>query len=130
MRCPLCAQPLDGGDLVMVCRPCHQSLGASLEVSTTGEFRVAPSQVMSPEHGAGDRHEASARGGDPDGFAGATGAGSPRGSDRVSSADVCAWCHKAEREVRKLLGRGNTALCEECISLACDILDAELGEWR
>jgi ClpX C4-type zinc finger len=103
MRCPLCAQPLDGGDLVMVCRPCHQSLGASLEVSTTGEFRVAPSQVMSPEQGTGDR---------------------------VSSADVCAWCHKPEREVRKLLGRGSAALCEECISLACDILDAELGEWR
>ncbi len=103
MRCPLCAQSLEGGELVMVCRPCHQSMGASLEVSTTGEFRVAPSQVMAPDGEAGER---------------------------VTSAGTCAWCGKTELEVRKLLGRGAAALCEECIGLACDILDAELGPWR
>lgn len=103
MRCPLCAQSLDGGELVMVCRPCHQSMGASLEVSTTGEFRVAPSHVMSPVEDV---------------------------SEPVTSGGSCAWCSKIEPEVRKLLGRGNVALCDECISLACDILDAELGPWR
>jgi hypothetical protein len=103
MRCPLCAQALDGGELVMVCRPCHQSMGASLDVSTTGEFRVAPSQLMSPE---------------------------PELSEPIASNGTCAWCSKTEPEVRKLLGRATAALCDECIGLACDILDAELGPWR
>lgn len=87
----------------MVCHPCHQSMGASLEVSNTGEFRVAPTQVMAPDFVA---------------------------SEPVTSNGVCAWCNKTEPEVRKLLGRGAVALCEECISLACDILDAELGNWH
>lgn len=103
MRCPLCAQSLDGGELVMVCLPCHQTMGASLEVSTTGEFRVAPSQLMAPE---------------------------PESAPPIAHAGCCAWCNKGEAEVRKLLGRGPVALCDECISLACDILDAELGLWR
>jgi hypothetical protein len=32
--------------------------------------------------------------------------------------------------VKKLLGRGGVALCNECVSLCCDILDAEVGDWR
>jgi ATP-dependent protease Clp ATPase subunit len=32
---------------------------------------------------------------------------------------------------KKLIGRSGTALCNECVSLACDIMDAELGDnWR
>ncbi len=106
MRCPLCAQSLDGGELIMVCHPCHQSMGASLEVSHTGEFRVAPSQLMAPEPEPLEHAEP------------------------IAHLGVCAWCSKGEGEVRKLLGRGPVALCEECIALACDILDAELGLWR
>lgn len=87
----------------MVCQPCHQSLGAALDVSTTGEFRVAPS-LATPA--------------------------APTEGERVTSQGTCAWCGKAEPEVRKLLGRGAAALCDECVSLACDILDAELGDWR
>ena len=49
----------------------------------------------------------------------------------MRATNVCAWCGKHEREVKKLLGRGGVALCDECVSLCCDILDAELGgEWR
>ena len=34
-------------------------------------------------------------------------------------------------EVKKLLGRSNVALCNECVSLASDIMEAELGaDWR
>lgn len=87
----------------MVCQPCHQTLGAPLEVSTTGEFRVTPSQVMAPVEDV---------------------------SEPVTSGGSCAWCSKREAEVRKLLGRGAVALCDECIGLASDILDAELGRWR
>ncbi|MBK7537233.1 MAG: hypothetical protein IPI49_18070 [Myxococcales bacterium] len=48
----------------------------------------------------------------------------------MTSPGVCAWCNKAEHVVRKLLGRGAASICDECIALACDILDAELGSWR
>jgi ClpX C4-type zinc finger len=87
----------------MVCRPCHQSMGPSLEVSTTGEFRIAPSQLMAPDSAP---------------------------EQPVAITGICAWCNKTEPEVRKLLGRGPVAICDECISLACDILDAELGHWH
>lgn len=103
MRCPLCAEALDGGELVMVCQPCHQSLGASLDVSHTGEFKVVPTAAFAPP------------------------VASP--APPVASG-VCAWCGKHEHAVRKLLGRDAAAVCDECIALACDILDAELGTWR
>ena len=87
----------------MVCAPCHQSLGASLEVSTTGEFKVTPTSAFAPE---------------------------PEPSEPISSPGTCAWCGKAEHAVRRLLGRGAVGVCNECVALACDILDAELGSWR
>ena len=104
VNCPICAQALEGGELVMVCTSCHNHLGGGLSVNSTGEFRVpTPEQLESTE---------------------ATG-------ERVRSINVCAWCGKHERYVKKLLGRGGVALCDECVSLCCDILDAELGNgWR
>jgi hypothetical protein len=88
----------------MVCTTCHTRVGGGLSVNATGEFRVpTPEQLDSIE---------------------ATG-------ERVHSTNVCAWCGKLERQVKKLLGRGGIALCDECVSLCCDILDAELGNsWR
>ena len=88
----------------MVCSGCHKGLGGGLAVNATGEFRVpTPEQLESVE---------------------------PTG-ERVRSTTVCAWCGKLERQVKKLLGRGGVALCDECVSLCCDILDAELGNgWR
>lgn len=88
----------------MVCAPCHQTLGGGLSVGNTGEFMV-PSQEQ--------LEAASAV------------------ADRTGAADQCAWCNKNEAEVKKLLGRAGTALCNECVSLACDIFEAELGGgWR
>jgi hypothetical protein len=106
VRCPICAQALEGGELVMVCTGCHKSLGGGLSVNTTGEFRV-PSPAELAE------------------------AAEPSEGERPHATNVCAWCGKLEVEVRKLLGRGGVALCNECVSLACDILEAELGGgWR
>ncbi|HEU4735101.1 MAG TPA: ClpX C4-type zinc finger protein [Kofleriaceae bacterium] len=104
MNCPICTQALEGGELVMVCTSCHKALGGGLSVNTTGEFRVpSPEQLDS---------------------------GEPTG-ERVRATSACAWCGKREPEVKKLLGRGGLALCDECVSLCCDILDAELGtDWR
>jgi hypothetical protein len=104
VNCPICAQALEGGELVMVCTSCHQTLGGGLAVNTTGEFRV-PSPEMLDDAAATGEH--------------------------VHATSACAWCGKLERQVRKLLGRGGVALCDECVSLCCDILDAELGgSWR
>jgi ATP-dependent Clp protease ATP-binding subunit ClpX len=51
--------------------------------------------------------------------------------ERPETTDACSWCGKREHEVKKLLGRAGTALCNECVSLASDIMDAELGaDWR
>ncbi|MBA3457217.1 MAG: hypothetical protein H0T42_29315, partial [Deltaproteobacteria bacterium] len=49
MNCPICAQALEGGELVMVCVPCHKSLGGGLSVNATGEFRV-PTAAEIAEH--------------------------------------------------------------------------------
>lgn len=88
----------------MVCTSCHQTLGGGLAVNATGEFRVpTPQQLEAAE---------------------------PTG-EHVRVMGMCAWCGKLEHEVKKLLGRGGVALCDECIALCCDILDAELGNgWR
>src|SRR5690348_3803399 len=102
--CPICAQALEGGELVMVCTGCHHTLGGGLAVGATGEFRVPSPELLAT--------------------AGATG-------ERPQASGVCSWCGKLETQVKKLLGRGTTALCDECVSLCCDILDAELvADWR
>jgi len=88
----------------MVCTTCHKQLGGGLAVNATGEFRV-------PTHEQLDAIEAT--------------------GERVRSTHLCAWCGKLERQVKKLLGRGGVALCDECVALCVDILDAELGNgWR
>jgi hypothetical protein len=105
VHCPICTQPLEGGELVMVCNTCHKSLGGGLSVGTTGEFKV-PSEAMIEA------------------------ASTPPG-EHPHATNVCSWCGKLEVDVRKLLGRGGTALCNECVALACDIMEAELGsDWR
>ena len=94
----------------MVCQSCHRSLGEGLAVHATGEFKVPSAEMLAavaaeptPEHHG----------------------------ERVRATNVCAWCGKLEPEVKKLLGRNGVALCDECVSLCVDILDAELGTgWR
>ena len=91
----------------MVCGPCHRTLGGSpLNVGSTGEFRT-----LSPEM------VAAAMAAEP--------------GDRPQAKGTCSWCAKPEAGVKKLIGRGGTALCDECVALACDIMEAELGsDWR
>jgi hypothetical protein len=106
VNCPICAQVLEGGELVMVCNGCHKALGGGLAVGATGEFRVPSPEMIAAVQATGDSGE------------------DPR------TTNVCAWCGKLESQVKKLLGRGGVALCNECVSLCCDILDAEVGDWR
>lgn len=109
MNCPICAQALEGGELVMVCTPCHKGLGGGLDVNATGEFRVPTAAELF----AANEGEAAAP------------------TQRPNTVGACSWCSKRESEVKKLLGRGGVALCDECVSLASDIMEAELGaDWR
>lgn len=107
MHCPICTQALEGGELLMVCAACHKNLGgATLDVGATGEFRVPSPELIA-----------------------AAAASEP--GEKPRATNQCSWCGKAEADVKKLLGRSGTALCNECVSLACDIMDAELGTgWR
>ena len=107
MNCPICSQALEGGELVMVCNGCHKALGGGLKLGATGEFRVpSPAELLA--------HSEAAQLG-----------------ERPCAVNVCSWCGKLEAQVKKLLGRGGVALCDECVSLCSDILDAELGDaWR
>ena len=92
----------------MVCHPCHKALGGGLDVNATGEFRV-PTAAEIAEHVDTE---------------------SPN-TVRPNTTNVCSWCGKLEHQVKKLLGRGTAALCNECVSLASDIMEAELGSnWR
>ena len=112
VNCPLCHHALDAGELVMVCGPCHKSLGGGLAVNATGEFRVPSSAEL---ESAGVAGEQVGRDSHPE----------------LGPTGHCAWCAKLEHEVKKLLGRNHTALCNECISLCADIMEAELGaDWR
>ena len=107
MQCPICTQALEGGELVMVCTACHKALGGGLAVGATGEFRVPSPELI------------------------AAAQQSTESGEHPRSTNVCSWCGKLEPQVQKLLGRGGVALCNECVSLCCDILDAELGaDWR
>jgi hypothetical protein len=106
VECPICRQALEGGELVMVCGACHRSLGGAsgLHVHATGEFRIPTPEMLD------------------------TGNAEPvHPGERPSTTGVCAWCGKLEAQVKKLLGRNGVALCDECVSLCCDIFEAELG---
>jgi hypothetical protein len=109
VNCPICAHALEGGELVMVCHPCHKALGGGLHVNATGEFRVPTAAEL---------------------------VAASEGELRADAAPLqvvatCAWCGKLETEVQKPLGRAGVAQCDECVSLASDIMEAELGtDWR
>lgn len=115
MNCPICTSVLEGGELVMVCRSCHKGLGGGLSVNATGEFRVPTAlELLAESDGVVEVHPSMAA-----------------ASAQPAVTGACAWCGKLEHQVKKLLGRGGVALCDECVSLCCDILDAELGgDWR
>jgi hypothetical protein len=103
MLCPICGGALADGKPIDVCAACHKSLVGGVAVRATGEFLV-PSPVALSAAESSEPLEL--------------------------PSNVCAWCGKHESQVKKLLGRGGVALCNECVALCVDILDAELGSWR
>jgi hypothetical protein len=111
VNCPICTQALDNGELLMVCTGCHERLGQpAVNVGTTGEFRVPSAAYLAAQAELESQP--------------------PPPASRPNAANVCAWCGKLEHQVKKLLGRAGVALCDECVGLCVDILDAELGDWK
>ncbi|HTE55078.1 MAG TPA: ClpX C4-type zinc finger protein [Kofleriaceae bacterium] len=109
--CPICGDDLDRSMPIDVCGVCFQELRTSGAVGlrTTGEF--AP---ISPDHDE------------------ALAATSPPARARTGAAELaCTWCGKPRREVKKLLASGDAHICNECVALCADVLEAELGaDWR
>lgn len=111
MQCPICGGALADGKPIDVCAACHKSLVGGVAVRATGEFLVpSPAALAAADAGSSPFGEAA--------------------RPLALPSDACAWCGKHESQVKKLLGRGGVALCNECVSLCVDILDAELGTWR
>lgn len=108
--CPLCGQRLVDPHELQVCHTCHGSVVGSgnLMVSSTGEFRVE--QIMAAA--ADETAPAVAPGPRP-------------------AVVCCTWCGKTESDVRKLLSGGSANICDGCVALCADVLEAELGpDWK
>jgi hypothetical protein len=104
MQCPICGGALAEGKPIDVCGACHKSLAGGVAIRATGEFLAPSLAALSAAEAA---------------------------EPLTLSGTACAWCGKSEPEVKKLLGRAGVALCNECVALCVDILDAELGgSWK
>jgi hypothetical protein len=105
----VCQGELADGDLILVCGGCRERLGGGVSVRATGEFRVPADLIAATDMGAAPSVESSTPG----------------------APTMCTWCSKSAGSVRKLLGTTAFAICDECVSLCADILEAELGpDWR
>ncbi|HLU65893.1 MAG TPA: ClpX C4-type zinc finger protein [Kofleriaceae bacterium] len=109
-RCPLCSEAIHAPMSLDVCGDCFQDLRASghIALQTTGEF-----SAVSPE--MAERPRPAPR---PRSFTG----------DR---SITCTWCGKSREQVKKILSSEAAHLCNECVALCADILEAEVGPgWR
>ena len=108
--CPMCGERLDTAMQVDVCGPCFQELRTSGAVALQSTAEFAPVRRLAA---------------DPAPREGRTRA-------RTSETEVsCTWCGKLRGEVKKLLASGEARICNECVALCADVLEAELGdEWR
>jgi ClpX C4-type zinc finger len=110
--CPMCGEGLDTPMQIEVCGPCYQELRSSgaVAIQSTAEFAA----VGRP------------RAQDP--------AQTRQGRARARTGElevVCTWCGKSRKEVKKLLASGDAHICNECVALCADVLEAELGaDWR
>ena len=102
MPCPVCSGHLAGGELILVCTSCKDRLGVGA-IRATGEFRV-PTELVDDGASSGPM---------------------------PSSMHGCNWCGRPGDQVKKLLGTAEVAICNECVALCAEILQAVLGnDWR
>jgi hypothetical protein len=108
--CPLCGDKLDTPMRVEVCGSCYQDMrsGGSIAVQATGEFHAMSLKdaevVLAPPR--------------------------PRSVTREPGT-ACSWCGKPRDQVKKILSGQNAHICNECVALCSDIMEAEVGpDWR
>jgi hypothetical protein len=104
--CPVCNLLTQNLESIEVCVSCHHNLSVTTNASvvSTGEFSV--SELMSLTEAS--RAE-------------------PVGAPATTTA-ACSWCGRGQADVRKLLSRGQSHICNACIGLCAEILQAELGD--
>lgn len=112
--CPICAKNLEDAQSVFVCGQCHGQLASTgaIQVHVTGEFPAVLQMAMLPEDGAPEVPARPRRPTDP-------------------ADHNCTWCDKPGDQVKKLLTHGVAKICNECVALCADIMQAEIGDdWR
>lgn len=110
-HCPLCTAELADALNLRVCSTCHDNLqlGGALPLTTTAEFAAMPNAQAARILAA------------PPGLHASEGGEEPQ----------CSWCGKTRAQVKKVLSRGNTNLCNECVAFCVEILDMEFGAgWK
>jgi hypothetical protein len=113
-HCPMCNRGLAGAQRVVVCGNCHGQLQATgvIAVHTTAEFPAVSQLADLPDDSAGNAPER------------------PRRPTKPGDHE-CSWCGKRGDTVKKLLAKGAAKICNECVALCADIMQAELGDdWR
>ena len=130
--CPLCGRPPEHPMRLEVCGECYQEMTAAGAgaLQATGEFhamtpeRVEKMMSAPPERSPPERDTGS-RGVTP-------WASAPRPRSETASPDLaCTWCGKQRSAVKKILTGQSGHICNECVALCSDILEAELGpDWR
>lgn len=109
--CPICAKDLEDAHSVFVCGSCHGQLASTgaIQVHVTGEFPAVSQMAILPDDPA-----------------------PPRARRPTNPAEHnCTWCGKPGDEVKKLLTQGVAKICNECVALCADIMQAEIGDdWR
>jgi hypothetical protein len=106
----MCGERLDKPMRIDVCGPCYQELRTSGAVALQSTAEFPP--VRPPRADQAGTH--------------------PPRRHRTGDIEVtCTWCGKARSEVKKLLASGDAHICNECVALCADVLEAELGtDWR
>jgi hypothetical protein len=104
----MCGDELDNPMQVDVCGQCYQELRSSGAVPLLSTAEFAPFLPAKAEERLKAR--------------------------RTRSGEIeamCTWCGKPRKDVKKLLASGDARICNECVALCADVLEAELGaDWR
>jgi len=110
--CPLCGRELGERPRTLeICGGCASGMDRlHRAVAATGEFTAVPDVTEDDVIAALDRD---------------------LGAAPATAGKACSGCGKRAADVRKLLEAPGLIICDECVRLCADILDAELGDgWR
>lgn len=110
--CLMCGERMVQSIRIELCGNCVQDLHASgaLPVQATGEFGAVSNEQA--QAALGKRRQSRPK------------------SFTADTTIRCSWCSKPRAEVKKILSRGDAHICNECVALCADIMEAEVPGWR